>query len=113
MIFPYLKTCFHKNFRHLILAITNVQGRTIEWVLGDGNCLFRALSLQLTGDQEHHLMLRKIIANSEAKVELFKMFHLAVNQTDYVEHQKNMSQSCTWGTNLEIIVTATIFKMSF
>ena len=60
---------------------------------------------------EHHFMLRKIIANSEAKVELFKKFHLAVNQTDYVEHQKNMSQSCTWGTNLEIIVTATIFKM--
>ncbi len=47
----------------------------------------------------------------ETVFELFKKFHLAVNQTDYVEHQKNMSQSCTWGTNLEIIVTATIFKM--
>ncbi len=93
---------------NIITPFLNAQGRTIERVLGDGNCLFCALSLQLTGDQEHHLMLRKIIANSEAKFELFKKFHLAVNQTDYVEHQKNMSQSCTWGTNLEVIVTATI-----
>lgn len=96
---------------NILTPFLNIQGRKIERVLGDGNCLFRALSLQITGDQEHHLTLRKIIAHTEAKVDLFKKFHLAINQTDYIDHQKNMSRSCTWGTNLEIVVTATIFQL--
>ena len=74
------------------------QGRTIERVLGDGNCLFRALSLQLTGVQDDHLRLRKAIARCESKVESFKSIHAAINlKTSFVDHVKNMARTCVWG----------------
>ena len=89
------------------------QGRTIERVLGDGNCLFRALSLQLTGSQDHHLTLRKAIARSESKIESFRGIHAAIlNKTSFVEHVKNMAKTCVWGTSLEIIAVASIFQVN-
>ncbi len=42
------------------------QDRTIDRVLGDGNCLFRALSRQLTGVQDYQIQLRGIIAQCES-----------------------------------------------
>ena len=40
-------------------------------VLGDGNCLFRALSVQLTGTDENHIALRKISVEFEEKILAF------------------------------------------
>ena len=65
----------------LIPFLSQKQGRSIERVLGDGNCLFRALSLQLTGMQDHHLSLRKIIAQCESKATSFQGIHAALNKT--------------------------------
>ena len=87
------------------------QGRTIDRVLGDGNCLFRALSLQLTGLQDHHMDLRRIIAQCESKIKSFQGIHASINRTNYADHLKNIKKTCTWGTNLEIIVTATLFGL--
>ena len=59
----------------ILIPFLQKQGRSIERVLGDGNCLFRALSLQLTGMQDHHLSLRKIIAQSESKSSVGSLLH--------------------------------------
>ena len=56
------------------------QSRIIDRVLGDGNCLFRALSLQLTGIQDYHVCLGKIIAQCESNTGSFQGLHAAVNE---------------------------------
>ena len=92
-----------------LVAFLQKQGRKLDKVLGDGNCLFRALSLQLTGVQDHHIALRKLIARCESEYKEFEGVHITINQTRFADHIKNVRKSCTWGTNLEIIVTATLF----
>ena len=94
----------------VLLPFLQKQGRTIDRVLGDGNCLFRALSLQLTGFQEYHMDLRRIIAQCESKIKAFQGIHATINRTRFADHLKNIGKTCIWGTNLEIIVTATLFE---
>ena len=93
----------------VLIPFLQKQGRAIDRVLGDRNCLFRALSLQLTGVQDHHIDLRRIIAQCESKITAFQGIHATINQTRFADHIKNIGKTCTWGTNLEIIVTATLF----
>lgn len=95
----------------VLYSFLQEQGRTIERVLGDGNCLFRALSLQLTGVQDHHLKLRKIIAQYESKIDLFQGIHATINKTRFADHVTNIAKTCTWGTSLEIIATASLFRV--
>ena len=45
----------------VLVPFLQQQGRAVERVLGDGN------SLQLTGTQDHHLELRRVIAEFEKK----------------------------------------------
>ena len=88
------------------------QGRSIERVLGDGNCLFRSLSHQLTGTQDHHLILRKTITKFEQSYYgMFQQLHNTINRTPFSSHIKNMKKTCIWGTTVEIIATATLFQV--
>ena len=93
----------------VLLPFLQKQGRTIDRVLGDGNCLFRALSLQLTGSQDYHMDVKRIIAQCESKIKAFQGIHATINRTRFADHLKNVGKTCIWGTNLEIIVTATLF----
>lgn len=88
------------------------QGREPEKVLGDGNCLFRALSLQLTGTQDYQLQLRKEIASFESSEKLvFRGLHETVNSTRFDDHLRSIRKTAVWGTNLEIIAAATLFAL--
>ena len=79
------------------------QGRSIERVLGDGNCLFRSLSHQLTGTQDHHLILRKTITKFEQSYYgMFQQLHNTINRTPFSSHIK----TCIWGTTVEILADA-------
>ena len=90
----------------VLLPFLREQGWVPDRVLRDGNCLFHALSLQLTGVQDHYMGLRRIIAQCESKI---KGIHATINRTLFAEHLKNIRKTCTWGTNLEIIATSTLF----
>ena len=48
------------------------QERVVDRVLGDSNRLFRSLSLQLTGTQDHHLELKRVIAEFEKSSAAFE-----------------------------------------
>ncbi len=88
------------------------QGREIDRMLGDGNCLFRALSSQHTGTQEHHLELRKAIANFERKNEkIFRPLHSGINRTLFPDHLQNIKKSCVWGTSIEILAFSSLFQV--
>lgn len=88
------------------------QGREPEKVLGDENCLFRALSLQLTGSQDYQLQLRKAIATFESSEKLaFRGLHGTINRTEFDDHLRNIRKTAVWGTNLEIIAAATLYAL--
>ena len=89
------------------------QGREPDRVLGDGNCLFRALSRALTGVEDHHIALRKTIAEFEASnTTTFQPLHIAINQTiPFPDHLQNIRKLSVWGTNLEIIAAASLFQL--
>lgn len=94
------------------------QGREPDRVLGDGNCLFRALSLALTGEQGHHVELRKILAEFEtSNVATFEGVQTAINSTrkqravPFSDYVRNIKKVGVWGTNLEIIAAASLFQI--
>ena len=78
-------------------------------VIGDGNCLFRAFSLLLTGSQASHQHIREFIA-----------FFMFTNQQLFSSltggsalkylTDSGMLQTGVWGTELEIVAFATILN---
>lgn len=98
----------------VLIPFLQQQSRAVQSVLGDGNCLFRALSIQLTGVQDHNLELRKAIALFEQRNEtVFKRLHesIARSQSPFSDHIQNIKKSCTWGTTVEILAASSFFQV--
>ena len=95
----------------VLLPFLQKQGRTVERALGDGNCLFRSLSLQLTGTQDHHIKLRKAIAKFEQTEGVFEKLHKTINRTPFLSHLQKIKKTCVWGTNVEVMATASLFQI--
>ena len=91
------------------------QGRSHNRVLGDGNCPFRAFSRSLTGVEDHHLDIRKAIAQcEEVNRALFSGLHAAIiskSDRTFTQHLKNIKKQFVWGTTLEIIAAASLFEL--
>ena len=96
----------------ILRPFLNEQGRQIARVLGDGNCLFRAISKAICDTEDYHLRLRKAIAEFEADNDaLFRPIHEAVHQTQFSTHLKNIKKQYTWGTNTEITAVASLLQV--
>ena len=87
---------------------------TIHTVKGDGNCLFRALSLAFTGTQQQHDIIRSYIVNHMLYVNLrTPMERLFTDRNrNYNKHLHEMQKIGEWGTYLEIIAAAHLFNCS-
>ena len=80
-------------------------------IRGDGNCYFRALSFILTGTGIYHVQIRQVICD-------FIEIHyddLNISLDEFVDGghyllKKKMRENGAWGTELEIIATATMAK---
>lgn len=69
----------------LLQPFLQKQARKLHAVIGDGNCLFRALSHQLTGDEQSHITLRKIIVDFEAlNPQVFARLVVAINEREFL-----------------------------
>ena len=72
-------------------------GRAIDKVLGDGNCLFRALAKQLSGSADKHIELRRMIINFEANnAHIFAQLCQTINCTSLSEHVETRRKVFTW-----------------
>jgi hypothetical protein len=98
--------------------VTSIQ---IHQIAGDGNCLFRSLSLGVTGTQTQHGLIRSYIVNhmmhGELQQQLEQSFQtrVAVPQTEhtsYFDHLAEMQRDGIWGTEHEIIAAAHLFDCS-
>ncbi|XP_048735607.2 uncharacterized protein LOC125651055 [Ostrea edulis] len=70
-------------------------------IVGDGNCLFRSVSLALYGNQNHHQELRNAaIHEIEQNLDVFHMFfyHSNGNQMTYPEIQQELNNLRQLGT---------------
>ena len=47
--------------RDVILPDSSVFPHKIDWIVGDGHCLFRAISKSITGTQKNHQAVRKVV----------------------------------------------------
>jgi hypothetical protein len=93
----------------------------ISPIIGDGNCLFRALSLALTGSQSQHALVRSYVVNHmmEASVQqsMQSMQGLFARRNDssltgFHNYLLEMQKPGTWGTEQEIISAAHLFNCS-
>ena len=97
-----------------------LHGRKLDPMQADGNCLYRALSKQLANDPEKHSILRAILAKfATCNVELFKSWVTSTpreilqktREVRLKEHLDAVSKVGSWGTQLELVAAATLFKV--
>ena len=65
---------------------------------GDGNCLFRAISFAVTGEEDQHTMVRRMICDFIASTEGIKV--------------KAMRKNKVWGTTTEILAAPDMFHVN-
>ncbi|ODV91410.1 hypothetical protein CANCADRAFT_32064 [Tortispora caseinolytica NRRL Y-17796] len=90
------------------------QGLYAADIVGDGNCLFRALSDQLYGDESRHKGLRKaIVKYMEVHSEYFRPFVEGVHRRrdGWVAYLRRMARERTYGDNLEIVACSRLYKV--
>lgn len=82
----------------------------MESVLGDGNCLFRAISFAIYQNQDMHSKIRTDITNMiKNNKHKFKPFITGPQSID--THVSNMSKLGTWGTQVELIAASTLYNI--
>ena len=85
-----------------------------EDIDGDGNCLFRCLSKILTGSQESHIQVRRIVASfiaSEGTTRLGWYFRQkGVTPCNYFLDENFVYLPGTWGGDVEIMAASAILN---
>lgn len=95
---------------HGFLAQT---GRQVQKVVGDGNCFFRCLSMQLFQSQDQHYAIRSVLARFEnlSRGTFEKILMPAVNEPTFSGHIRKLITSCAWATHVEVMAAATYFQV--
>lgn len=77
--------------------------------MGDGNCLFRALSYLLCGREDHHLQIRHMLVDFTTTNQ--KTFSRYCTFNTFEEHTSRMKYETVWGTNLELHAAASYLQL--
>ena len=90
---------------------------TVHKIIGDGNCLFRALSLALTRSQRQHALLRSylvqhIMNDTGVCGPMEQLFVSRQGTNSFNDYLLNTEQSGVWGTEQEIAAAAHLFDCS-
>ncbi|XP_005093661.1 OVARIAN TUMOR DOMAIN-containing deubiquitinating enzyme 6 [Aplysia californica] len=84
------------------------ENRQIDYIRGDGNCFFRALSKQLYGSERFHKTIRSLIVDVIAtNKDKFAQF---VDGEDVQTHVMRMAEDHSWATTCEIYAAATLLQ---
>ena len=108
-LYPPVSPPLQGSMGHQLLPTLNNQGRTIDAILPDGNCLFRSISKALFGTSSGHLHLRKLIvafirSNS-------KLLGGLCNPPSMEEHCKHMEKPGKFATQAELQAMASLFQV--
>jgi len=91
---PEIENKIDKNSGIFMAKTINLHDWKIYYCKPDGNCMFRAFAFILTGNQENHLIMRKlavdyIIANKD--------YFIGFIDSDFSEYIAKLSQDKNWG----------------
>ena len=81
----------------------------IKEVAGDGNCLFRAVSDQLYGTEDHHDVLREWCMNYLVVEKEYFSQYIVGGMEAFEDYVTNKRQSSVWGDDLEIEALSEIY----
>lgn len=96
------------NVNNFPLRKGGLQG-TVYTMSSDGNCFFRCISQELTGEQTYHDKLRaKVCSFMEQHKDKFE----AYVDTSFTKHMRKMKRDGTWATHAEIFGMATLLGCS-
>ena len=113
-----------RNSRINKIDSTNIRPYVRDKIVGDGNCLFRAISKAVTGNEANHFAVRTIICdfmsldnNTEAFGTLvYTNTHDNSDPSIIIENyikSKKLRNNKIWGSDVEIIVAATMLQVTF
>lgn len=83
-------------------------GRKVDYIRGDGNCLFRAISKELYGTEDYHVDCRQEVCNLIE--EYPNVFNQYIDGADVARHVEQMRVLGTWATTCEIYAVATLLQ---
>jgi len=91
------------------LALSKGMQLSIENVVGDGACQFRALALQLWSDQEKHIEVREATVG-QLTAQSAKYEALVEGQT-FSDYREQMKQRQTWEDHLTLQAAADVYSV--
>ena len=99
------------NQAYPLATLLSEQNRSIDIIIGDGNCFFRAISKELFGGEKHHEHLRTIL------VEYIKLNrrnfqqYMSHGSGFIMEHCNRMQKLGVFATQVEIHVLSTFLQI--
>ena len=97
----------HKNSSELVKPLEKPS--KLYRILGDGNCLFRALSYAITGRQNYHSLVRQKIVQHIRHKEHALLAHMNGSVNEYLA-RTGMTNQHVWGTDIEIIAASSLLE---
>jgi OTU domain-containing protein 3 len=86
-------------------------GLRLKSIPGDGNCLFRSISDQLSGSDVDHSLYRAVACQEiEEHLDVYAPFIGTEEQAK--RYLQSMKQSGTWGSQLELVALANKYSMN-
>ncbi|KAL8615618.1 hypothetical protein ACOMHN_026608 [Nucella lapillus] len=80
----------------------------VDNIVGDGNCLYRALSFEVCGTQEYHENIRALIVDMMCRHEKAFSAYVRHDLGEYICHHALPAHS--WGSDVEIFAAATLLQ---
>ena len=78
---------------------------------GDGNCLFRSISLAVSNMEDHHYLLRHAITDHQMQY-LHRFAPSSPSTCSSLKRIENMKRNSEWGTDHEITAAANLLGSS-
>ena len=98
---------FGRGGPNCVLSVPNL--KTVRRIVGDGNCLFRALSCVVTGSEGEHMAVRTAIVDHMVNIaHLLLGAHVQQISIQAYIQDSRMSLDGTWGTDIEIFTFANL-----
>ena len=91
-------------------AFLAAHGRQLDPALPDGNCLFRALSNQMTGDPSRHPELREILTTFISRNPQLFGRGWTITNCSLDEHLAQVTQLGQYGSHAEIKAAASLYQ---
>jgi hypothetical protein len=82
----------------------------IREIVGDGNCLFRALSYAITGWQRYYDTVKQNVLNHMEDIEQLLSPHMKNKPLSSYLDSSKMENTDSWGTDVEIIAASSLLS---